>query len=517
MRRVSCRWGLLVALALVAAACGGGQSKQAASAGKPQRGGDLVIARVADSQSMDKTTVFDNESIWIFEQVFETLYTVRPDGQGVVPWLATSYDLSPDKLTYTFHLRQGVRFSTGAPMTSKDVKFSIDEARAASQGWGYIDTAIKDVQAPDPATVVIHTKFPWAPLVADLALFSNGIVPANYGGVGKTAFYQRPVGTGPFRWDHWTKGQELKLIRNDNYWQPGKPYLNSVTWTVVGDDNTRILQLKGEQIQVDEFPPWSSVSSLKSTPGVVMGLLPSTRTDYLVLNQRRAPFKDMHVRRAISYALDRDAMVKAVLFGNGKPANSFMPPQVPFYDAGSPGITHDPERAKQEMAQSSMPNGFTTTLMVGAGTVTENSLAQIIQQELKPLGITVTLQRVDPTTEFTNLQKFDYQMGFSYWTMDIADPDELVTFAVDPTAGSHSFFTDYANREVTTWAHQAQRTFDVAKRRQLYNQIQAQAAQDAFLGFLYYSPYAYAYSSKVNGFHVTPMGNYHMEDVWLGG
>jgi peptide/nickel transport system substrate-binding protein len=515
--RVSSRWGLVVALALVAAACGGGQSEQTGSVGQPRRGGDLVIARVADSQSMDKTTVFDNESIWIFEQVFETLYTVRPDGQGVIPWLATSYDLSPDKLTYTFRLRQGVRFSTGQPMTSKDVKFSIDEARAAKQGWGYIDTAIKDVQAPDPATVVIHTKFPWAPLLADLALFANGVIPSNYGGVSKSEFYQHPVGTGPFKWDHWTKGQELKLVRNPNYWQAGKPYLDSVSWTVVGDDNTRILQLKGGQIQIDEFPPWSSVASLKSTPGVVMGLLPSTRTDYLVLNERLAPFKDVHVRRAISYALDREAMVRAVLFGNGKPANSFMPPQVPFYDSASPGIAHDPDQAKREMAQSSMPNGFSTTLMVGAGTVTENSLAQIIQQALKPLGVTVTLQRVDPTTEFTNLQKFDYQMGFSYWTMDIADPDELVTFAVDPTSGSHSFFTDYANKDVVGWTHQAQRSFDVAKRRQLYNQIQAQAAKDAFLGFLYYSPYAYAYSSKVNGFHVTPMGNYHLEDVWLGG
>ena len=99
--------------------------------------------------------------------------------------------------------------------------------------------------------------------------------------------------------------------------------------------------------------------------------------------------------------------------------------------------------------------------------------------------------------------------------MDIADPDELVTFAVDPTSGAHSFFTDYNNPAVVKWTHQAEKEFDPAKRQELYSQIQAQSAEDAFMGFLYYSPFRYAYSSRVNGFLVTPLGNYHMENVWL--
>src|SRR6202011_3478731 len=142
------------ALALIAAgamtlvaACGGASSSGSRSggnsAGGPVHGGNLVIARTADSQSMNNTTVFDNESIWIFEQIFQPLYTVTPDGKGVMPWLATGYTLSPDKLTYTFTLRSGVKFSTGKPMTSADVKFSLDQSRAASKGWGYIDSAIK--------------------------------------------------------------------------------------------------------------------------------------------------------------------------------------------------------------------------------------------------------------------------------------------------------------------------------------------------------------------------------------
>jgi peptide/nickel transport system substrate-binding protein len=257
------------------------------------------------------------------------------------------------------------------------------------------------------------------------------------------------------------------------------------------------------------------VSTLKSTPGVTMTLFPSTRTDYMMMNERYAPLADVHVRRAISLALDRKAMIKSILFGNGQAANSFMPPQVPYYDPKSPGLQFNLAQAKQEMAQSKFPKGFTVQLLIGAGVADEKSLGQIVQQELGQLGIKVTFKPVDPSIEFQDEQQFKYQLGFSYWTMDIADPDELVTFAVVPTSGAKSFYTDYSNANVIKWSSQAERVFSTAERQKLYSQIQAQAANDAFMAFLYYSPYRYAYSDKVHGFYVYPTGNYHMENVWL--
>ena len=479
------------------------------------RGGDLVIARTADSQSMNATTVFDNESIWIFEQIYQTLYTVTSDGKSVRPLLATGYKVSPDNKTYTFTLRPGVEFSNGKPMTSADVKFSIDQNRKAAQGWGYIDTAIKSVEAPTPSTVVINLKYPWAPLLADLSLFANGIVPNNYGGETASEFYKHPIGTGPFKWGYWHKGSALKLLRNTHYWEKGKPYLNSVTWTNVGNDNTRELQLKGGQAQIDEFPAWSTVSSLKSTAGVNMHLFNSTRTDYLAFNELRKPFQDVHVRRAISLAINRSALVKAVLFGNGEPANSFMPPQVPFYQKSTPGLQYDLAAAKAEMAKSSVPHGFTTTILIAAGTSDARTIATILQSELKPLGIKLNIKQEDPNTAFSDEQNLKYDMTLTYWTMDIADPDELVTFSVDPKSGAKSFFTAYDNPQVVKDAHLAERTLSTSKRQELYNYMQDHAASDAFMAFLYYSPYAYATTSNVHGFFVTPLGNYHVEDVWL--
>src|SRR5207253_2471491 len=189
--------------------------------------------------------------------------------------------------------------------------------------------------------------------------------------------------------------------------------------TYVSDENTRELQLRGGQIQVDEFPPFNSISKLQHTQGVRMSLFPSTRTDYLDMNEQYAPLADRHVRRAISYAIDRKAIIKSVLFGHGTPANSFLPPQVPFYDSKSPGLQYDMAKAKAELAKSKYPKGFKVSLLVGAGAQVENTEGQILQSALKQLGITVTFKTEDTSTEFSDIQASKYQLGFSYWTMDI--------------------------------------------------------------------------------------------------
>lgn len=492
-----------------------GGNKSSGGAGKASKGGDLVIVRPLDSVSMDNTMVFSNASIWVFQQMLESLYEVTPDGKDVKPLLALSHTLSADKLTWTFKLRQGVKFSNGSPMTAADVKFSLDKARSTKGGWEFLDVAINSVAAPDPATVVITTKYPWAPLLADLANFSNAVLPKDYAGKSKAEFLKAPIGTGPFVWDHWSKGSDLKLVKNPKYWDTGKPSLDSVTWKLVADDNARNVQIQGGQAQINESPPFSSLDQLKGQQGVTVKLFPSTKTDYILMNQAKKPYNDVHVRRAISYAIDRAALVKTLLFGNGTVANSFFMPNVGFYDKTTPGIQYDMAKAKQELAQSSVPKGFTTTFLAGAGDNTEQGIAQVLQSSLKQLGIKVKIENVDPSARHDLQDQMKYEISHSYWTMDIADPDELVTFAVDPQAGSHSFDTGYSNAQVAADTKKAEQTFDPVQRQKLYSAIQKQAADDAFLGFLFYSPFSYSYRSNVHGFVAYPTGNYHLEDVTL--
>ena len=438
----------ILALAAIAAVTFGTLGASAGSdetqAAQQKRGGHLRIARQEDSQSFDKTNVFQNESIWLTQQINESLYTVgtgREDSEA----------LAGDELQ-GLEERQEVHLQAaqGRPLLEREGddrggrQVLVRRRARAGQGWGYLDVAIKNIKAPNPSTVVFNLKYPWAPFLAITAFFANGIIPKNFAGQKRAEFYKHPIGTGPFMWDKRVVGQSVSFKRNPYYWQKGKPYLDRVTWTYVSDQNTRELQLRGGQIEVNEFPPFSSIKKLQNTPGVKMFLFPSTRTDYLLMNESYAPLKDVHVRRAISYSIDRAAIIKALFFGFGKPANSFMPPQVPYYDPKSPGIQYNPAKAKAELARSKFKNGFTVEMLVGAGATDESRLAQVLQQALKALKINVKFRQVDTSTEFTQIQEGKYQLALSYWTMDIADPDELVTFAVDGKT-ANSCFTGYRN------------------------------------------------------------------------
>jgi peptide/nickel transport system substrate-binding protein len=463
---------------------------------------------------MDNTMAHDNDSIWVLQQIFESLYEVTPDGKGVQPLLAESHELSDDQLTWTFTLKNDATFSSGEPVTSADVKFSIDAASSTVGGWEFLNEAIASVGTPDPSTVVVTTKYPWAPLLADLAHFSNAVVPKDYAGRTKSEFYEAPMGTGPFVWDHWDRGSELRLVKNPGYWG-GAPSLDSVTWTRVPDYNARTLQLQGGQAHINESPPFSSVEQIRGQEDVHIELFASTRTDYVLMNQTVAPYDDVHVRRAVSFAIDREAIIETVLFGYGEPGNSLLMPSVAYYDAETPGQQYDMEAARAEMALSSVPDGFATTFLAPSGAAEGAAIAEILQASLKELGITMEIETVDPGAAEELQQTMNYQISHAMWTMDIADPDELVSFAVDPEVGANSFLTGYDNPEVVANARAAAKTFDEAERQRLYTEVQRQAAEDAFLPTLFYSPFSYSYRTSVEGFLVYPTGNYHLEDVTL--
>jgi len=501
------------ALASLAAACSSKTPTTQAS-GSPVPGGDLVFARTADPSSLDPSPVFDNEAIWTCLNMYECLYSVTPDGQGSQPWLATGSQVSSDQQTWTFKLRSGVKFSDGSPLTAADVKFTLD--RSAKGPNGYILASVDDIQAPDASTIVIHTKHPWGPLLGDLSLYSNGILPNDLQGATAKQFFEHPIGTGPFMFDSWQKGQQLKLVKNPHYWQQGKPYLDSVTFTVVPDDNTRVLQLRGNQANVIEFPPFSSVSSLQKTSGLAVDLFPSTWVSYIAMNEKKPQFADVHVRRAINFAIDRASIISSVLFGHGTPANSFFSPSWGFYDKAAFAYPFDVQKAKEELGMSAFPNGFPAEIAVIAGDTVNGAIAQIVQANLKALNIDLTIRSDDLSAHNALLHHFEYDMAPDYYTLDIGDPDENAPWCVDPVrGGTNSLYTNYTNQDVMTWGVEAERTIDPKERAAFYAKMQETVAEEAAFVELYYAPYIYAHQAKVGGWTVYPTGNYHLEDAWL--
>jgi peptide/nickel transport system substrate-binding protein len=397
-------------------------------------------------------------------------------------------------------------------MTSADVKFSIDRA-SKGEGWGFINTAIESVAAPAADTVVIKTKFKWAPMLADLACFSNSVLPNNFGGKTEAEFFKSPIGTGPFTFDRWTPGTEIKLVANKTYWQPGKPYLNSVTWKYVADANTREFMLKGGQADINEEPPAAGIKSLQSAPNIKVGIFPAAASNYLAFNHKVPALSDVHVRRAISYAVDRASINKVVYSGLGTPSNSFIAPGVNFYDPKSPGVQFDMKKAAAELAQSKYKKGLKLELLIRGGNKDHEATASIIQASLKKLGITMTIKAQEPSVQRATQKAMNYEMTLTAWTMDIVDPDQLLTFGLTPEGGTNAYFTNYNNKAVNAAIKKAQTNTDPKVRATAYTFVQKQVADDAFMAFTINPQYLYAWSNKVTGFFVNPLYSYRMEDV----
>lgn len=521
---------LAVALALTLAACGN-QATPSASAdgtdgasalpsgsqgpGGPRTGGDLIFARPEDNTTMDPIAAVETETIYVLKHIMETLFVTSEDGKSVEPWLATGHELSDDKLTWTIPLREGVMFHDGQEMVADDVVFSIDRGRSEDSGFGFLLAAIDTVEAVDDHTVEITTLYPWDPLLADLALWSASIVPSDLRGMSAEAFFEDPIGTGPFTLDAWKRGTELRVVRFDDYWQEGKPYLDSVTWRQVPDTNTRVLQLQGGQADIVSDVPFNTVESLDSADGTAAQGFASTTNFYLMFNTTIEPFDDVHVRRAIAHAIDKEAMAEAVLFGQGRPACSIIQETVAFYDPETPCLDFDLEAAQEELAQSPVPDGFDTTYLV-PDEPTAVAIAEIIQQQLQPLDINMEIERIDPGQFYETLSNFDYELAYAGFSMDIPDPDEVVSFMLDyENGGGDSYSTGYNNPEMNELVRAAQQELDDDARQEIYTQIQQLHADEIPHFPLVFVTTPFGWRESVQDLFINPVGDRHLENVWL--
>lgn len=514
MRVKATKWlGVALASTLILSGCsaqGGSPDNSTGPEGAPTSGGELRMVQEEEPVGFSPTAVTDNPSIWTLQLVLDTLVRTSQDGSDVEPSLATEWKQSEDGLAWTFNLREGVTFSDGSPFTSADVKFSLDRATDPELPYGSLNASIESIETPDDFTVVITTSQVWAPLTAVLALFANSIVPKDFGGMSESEFSENPIGTGPFMLETWKKGQTLKLIKNPNYWEEGLPYLDSVVFNIVADSNTRALQLSGGQADINQFPPYSTLEGLRSTPGVTVGQFPSSRLDYLAFNNQEGPLADQNVRLAISHAIDREAIVNAVTYGNSTPAGSYLPPAVWGHDETLEAPKFSLEAAKESLAESDYPDGFETTIMVLAGNADGAAIAQIVQQSLSQINIKVGINTLDPSAFSTARSNHNYAMSVYYVTTDIMDPDQLTTFMTNDRVKAN-----WKDPHLIDLATRAAQTVDRGERETLYHEIQQAISDQAIIAPLFYSDSIFAISDKVHGFETSLTGSYSIPRVWI--
>ncbi len=515
-RRIRLAGRLVAATLLCVVGFGGhtGSARVHAADSGPTQSNTLSIGWSFEATGLDPVGYDNNPEIWTLVNIYDQLLRVAPDGNTLVPDLATSWSVGTGGLVYTFHLRPNVVFQNGAKLTAQDVKFDLDRARDPKAQWGWTLAAIKNVAAPDPSTVVITLIHPWAPLLSDLSLFDTGIYPeAYFKQVGAKGLATHPIGTGPYMLDQWKRGQYVLFKKNPDYFNAAAYPMPYVKYELISNDNTRLLEVQTGALDVDTVLPYNLIAQVQTNAAVQVQINPGTEITYLTINTQVKPLNEANVRLAISHAIDRAAIVKAVLYGHGKAANSFMPAGAIDWDPSIPVPSHDLTLARKLLAASSVPHGFSMTIEVPSGNSVYNEVAQIIQSELAPLGITAHVTQVEQNAldQLRNTGKF--HSDIDVWTNDIPDPDEIVSYAVDYSSGGYSFYTWYNNPHLAALSHQAEQSNDSATRQKLYYQIQEIWAANQPMLALFYNPWVNAVGKKVHGFSENPLGYFNLQGV----
>ena len=405
----------VVALVLAVTGCSTGQRVDLGDAAA----GNLIAAIAGEPDQLDPQKTSAYFSFEVLENVFDTL--VEPDANlEMRPALAESWEVSPDQLVWTFHLRRGVTFHDGSPFSADDVVYSyrriIDEELTNSDKFA----AVTDITAVDPATVRITVKQPTPNLLTNLGGF-KGMAIVSRANVDSGAIATKPVGTGPFSFAGATSGDSITLRANPTYWG-GPPRISGVTFRFIPEPSTALSALQaGEVDWTDSIPP-QRVSQLRDDDSLRMAVTPSNDYWYLALNDARPPWNDVRVRQAIAYGIDRDAIVAATSYGTAAKNQLAIPQGNPWftpYDTYS----YDIDKAKALLAEAGATPQRMDMLVTTEYPETVTA-AQIIADNLAPLGITVDIRTVDFATWLDEQNTGNFDMLMMGWLGNI-DPDDF--------------------------------------------------------------------------------------------
>jgi ABC-type transport system substrate-binding protein len=372
-------------------------------------GGSITITYKDDVATLDPAIGYDWQNWSMIKSLFDGLMDYVPGTTTLRPGLAESYEVSDDGLTFTFHLRAGVKFHNGREMTAEDVKYSLDRVTnpaTQSPGAGFFGsikgfdtmsdgsaTSLEGVEVVDPLTVRITLSRPDATFLHVMALNFASVVPKEAVDEAGADFGKKPVGTGAFKLAEWTIGQRLVFEKNADYWREGVPYLDSVVFEVGQEPIVALLRLQQGEVDVpgDGIPP-AKFQEVMADPAQAERVVEGGQlhTGYITLNVGIAPLDKLAVREAINMAINKERITQ-IINGRAVPATQPLPPSMPGYTEGYGGYAYDPAGAKAKLAEAGLADGFATELYV-MNTDPNPRIAQAIQQDLKEVGITAEIK-----------------------------------------------------------------------------------------------------------------------------
>ncbi|WP_249222164.1 ABC transporter substrate-binding protein [Planococcus alpniumensis] len=512
------------------------ESEGGASSEDDKSGGTLVYGRGADSVSLDPINVTDGESIRVTHNIYETLLEYDHNLE-LQPKLATEYTSSEDGLTWTFQLREGVKFHDGTDFNAEAVVFNFERWMDPENPYhegdfpyypflyggfkGDENHLIESVTATDEHELEIVLKRKTAPFLSYLAISMFGIAsPAaieQYGaGIG-----ENPVGTGPFKFEEWNRNNTITLSKNEDYWMEGKPYLDQVIYQVIPENSARLNALQTGEIDIVDGMNASDTTIVEDTDGIELLKRPSFNIGYMAFNMEKEPFDDPLVRKAINMAIDKEEIVDAFYNGLADPATSPLPPSLWSHDESLEKYDYNVEEAKKLLAEAGFEDGFTTELHTMSNPrpylPEPMKIAEAIQSDLAEIGIKAEIVSSEWATYLEDTKNGKHSMAMYGWTGVMADPDNFLYPNLSKTnaevpAQNIAF---YKSDEFTSLITEARETIDQDKRTELYQEAQQLFQEDAPWVMLAYTTPPLAQSDYVEDYNPHPMSNDLMTDVYL--
>lgn len=513
--------------------------------GKPVQGGSLTYAVDTEPVSFDIHASPQDITGAIQRNVFDSL--VYQDAKGEFhPWLAKSWDVSKDLKTYTFHLRGDVKFTDGTPFNAEAVKVNFDrivakstKSQYASSLLGpYIGATVVDANTVKVSFSAANAPFLQAASTPYLGFYSPAAIKKYGSKLGSGGAVD--VGTGPFKFTSYTKGQSAVLTRNPDYdWAPdtaahqGPAYLDKLTVRFLPEDSVRVGALNSGQVQVADPIPAADVKTVKANSQLNLLTTDAPGANYtLVLNTTQAPLNDIRVRKAIQRGIDIDTDVKSVYFGVYKRAWSSISPTTPDYDkslenswpydaALSNKLLDQAGWTGRDSAGYRTKNGKRLTIewpLMPEQYIREqrDTLGQAIQADLKKIGVAVTRPRLDIGTYISKV--YGGKEAVSDYSWARFDPDVLRLYfnsASDPRKGGQNA-TFYKDADLDKWTNTGKSTLDKATRAKVYAETQQRAIDLALVVPLYVRTAQTGVSAKVHGLTADPNTWVNFHDAWLG-
>lgn len=440
---------------------------------------ELIVARKADAGNIDPHFISSNPTAnYVYGKVYESLVS-RDKEMKYIPALAEEWQ-QIDDLTWEFKLRKDVKFHDGSDFNAEAVKqvFArlLDEKTASPRA--VVFSMLKEVEAKDEYTVVFHLKNPFSALLSVLASSEGSIISPKAFTEGTVDLSVHAVGTGPFKFESWKTGQEMILLRNEEYWGK-KPSFEKLTYKVVPEEATRFAMVETGEAHVADQLPTTEIARVEASDSMSVLREEGFGVEYIGFNVEKEPFTNVKVRQAIAHAIEKDAIIKGVYNNVGSRVASALAPKVIGFHDGLKDFPYDINKSKSLLKEAGLSEGFKTSIVTDDRKERIN-LAEVIQSQLKGIGVEVEIKVLEYGVYIDTLSKGESEMYIGGWGNATGDADyNQFNVFHSSSAGPVGNFSFYKNPEVDKLIEDARKESNEEKRMELYATLQEIELEEA--------------------------------------